>query len=1041
MKGKKILAGIISAAMVLGTMAFPVFADDTNWADRANIEWYSDSTASEYTLSTAEDLAGLASLVNGGTSFEKKIIKLGNDIDLEGIEWTPIGKSGSNFKGTFDGNGNTIKNLSITGWGSDVGLFGFTTVGEIKDFTLENASVSGYLDVGAVAGTPYTSKYSNITVQGLIQVDGYAYVGGAFGKNGYANLTNVDVYGNEGSYVKANSENYRTYIGGLIGFMGEGNQTIKDCDVAINVSGSTCDIGGITGILHYGNKMINCTYRGSLALTNPTDSKDMTEIGGLAGTYLTNSGHVTLIDNCKTDVESVMLTDLQGTTKEIKDEITSIGNAYSEEHKTNGECSVSATVNGKEETFTTIAAIVKKDNTDTKFIKFADAVAAVQNGGTITLCNDVTTAEQIKFNENVTLDLNGCTLTSDYSLKDENGKDKSGNDRYAVVFENGGTFTDSAADGAKGALVANLARALTANGELTVENSAVKCTDTVPSGNAVIGTTAGLNMKNSTVIGEFEGSYAVSSFGTTGTEKYTIENSVINAKTVGIYRNGSAGNFEMSVKDSEITATSADQNLAVYISNNSNFDKHKVTFENCVISGETGIEAKYSDLTLTKCNVTATGTPSYEQNNNGATARGFAVVITDNAVGDAKANPVGSIKIDGGDYTGMIGLENCADAKKHMDNDTKTTAVISGGSFSTDVSDYCKDGFKAKFVNGKYVVDEDDSTDTVALKFEKSADADNVYNIVLNGDGKDINRLNAAEFKFNLNTADKITYEIKAADKLTTLQPDADKYVFYFDGKDAINNADSGADITIGTVTFNGYGTFIFEATEGKVTATTASDNLVTEFVTTGDTGKGTLKISEDANKITDGKITVPTHTLTINVLMNHPVEKNAADYQDMTVAISGGDLAGKVLTYKLGDADAEINETTKTVAQAANGSYEITEKLTENRIYTVTVSGAGYRTARYTVNMSADKTMNVWNNVMDTDTIVVDTTTARKNFLAGDIIRDGIINIYDLSAVVAYFGTDKLPTSNPTYAKYDLNRDGVIDMMDISIVLTSWGE
>ena len=958
MKGKKILAGIISAAMVLGTMAFPVFADDTNWADRANIEWYSDSTASEYTLSTAEDLAGLASLVNGGTSFEKKIIKLGNDIDLEGIEWTPIGKSGSNFKGTFDGNGNTIKNLSITGWGSDVGLFGFTTVGEIKDFTLENASVSGYLDVGAVAGTPYTSKYSNITVP---------------------------------------------------------------------------------GILHYGNKMINCTYRGSLALTNPTDSKDMTEIGGLAGTYLTNSGHVTLIDNCKTDVESVMLTDLQGTTKEIKDEITSIGNAYSEEHKTNGECSVSATVNGKEETFTTIAAIVKKDNTDTKFIKFADAVAAVQNGGTITLCNDVTTAEQIKFNENVTLDLNGCTLTSDYSLKDENGKDKSGNDRYAVVFENGGTFTDSAADDAKGALVANLARAITANnGKLTVENAAVKCTDTVPSGNAVIGTTAGLNMKNSTVIGEFEGSYAVSSFGTTGTEVYAIENSVINAKTVGIYRNGSAGNFEMSVKDSEITATSADQNLAVYISNNSNFDKHKVTFENCVISGETGIEAKYSDLTLTKCNVTATGTPSYEQNNNGATARGFAVVITDNAVGDAKANPVGSIKIDGGDYTGMIGLENCADAKKHMDNDTKTTAVILDGSFSTDVSDYCKDGFKARFVNGKYVVDEDDSTDTVALKFVKTAD--NVYDIVLNGDGKGINRLNAAEFKFNLDTADKITYEIKAADKLTTLQPDADKYVFYFDGKDFNKGtADSGADITIGTVTFNGYGTFIFEATEGKVTATTTADNLVTEFVVGDATGKGKLVIDK-AESIINGKITVPTQNLTINVLMNHPVQANVADYQDMTVAISGGDLAGKTLTYKLGDADADIDETTKTVAQT-NGSYNIKTSLTQNRIYTVTVSGAGYRTARYTVTMTADKTMNVWNNVMSNEITVVDDTKARKNFLAGDIIRDGIINIYDLSAVVAYFGTDKLPTSNPTYAKYDLNRDGVIDMMDISIVLTSWGE
>ena len=173
---------------------------------------------------------------------------------------------------------------------------------------------------------------------------------------------------------------------------------------------------------------------------------------------------------------------------------------------------------------------------------------------------------------------------------------------------------------------------------------------------------------------------------------------------------------------------------------------------------------------------------------------------------------------------------------------------------------------------------------------------------------------------------------------------------------------------------------------------------------------------------------------------MKHPVAANAADYQNMTVAISGGDLAGKVLTYKLGDADTDINETTKTVAQT-NGSYKIETELTQNRLYTVTVSGAGYRTARYTVTMTEDKTMNVWNNIMSNEIVVVDDTKAIKNFLAGDIIKDGIINIYDLSAVVAYFGTDNLVSDHPSYAKYDLNRDGVIDMIDISIVLASWGE
>ena len=361
-------------------------------------------------------------------------------------------------------------------------------------------------------------------------------------------------------------------------------------------------------------------------------------------------------------------------------------------------------------------------------------------------------------------------------------------------------------------------------------------------------------------------------------------------------------------------------------------------------------------------------------------------------------------------------------------------AKISGGSFSTDVSNYCAPGFSPKLVNGKYVVD--NSADTLKLTFVKHADDERVYDIVLNGDGKDINRLNAAEFEFELsNTA--MTYEIKAADKLTTLQPNAQKYVFYFDGKEAVNGADSGSEITIGTVTFDGFGEFTFKATAGKATATTTADNLVTEFVTTGEAGKGTLKINED---MIDTEIKVPTQKLTVNVAMEHNVGDNTEAYQDMTVAISGGDLAGKVLEYKLGD-DANT-AITKAMNGAMVASYQIKADLTKDRIYTVTVSGAGYRTSRYTVTMTEDKTMNFWNNDKTNEVTVIDDEKAKTTFLAGELVRDGKIDIYDLSAVVAYFGQKNIDkTQASKFAKYDLNRDGEIDIMDISIVLTSWGK
>ena len=363
-------------------------------------------------------------------------------------------------------------------------------------------------------------------------------------------------------------------------------------------------------------------------------------------------------------------------------------------------------------------------------------------------------------------------------------------------------------------------------------------------------------------------------------------------------------------------------------------------------------------------------------------------------------------------------------------------AKISGGTFSEPIPEnICADGFSAKLVNGKYVVD--NSADTIGLKFNKHTDDERVYDIVLNGEGKDINRLNAAEFKFDLSTT-KMTYDIKAADGMALIPQEDGKYEFHFDGKDAIGGADSGAEIVIGTVTFDGYDTFTFKATAGRATATTTSDNLVSEFVVGGAGGKGTLNIDGDDNKIED-EIKVPTQVLTINVLTNHNVGNNVAAYQDMTVAISGGNLAGNVLTYKLGNDNSDV-----TVATNVNGdvtSYQIKTELDQNKLYTVNVSGAGYRTARYTVTMNADKTLSVWNNVMSNEVTVVDDTKATTNFLAGDIVKDNSINIYDLSAVVAYFGTEMATNEYNKYAKYDLNRDGKIDIMDISMVLTSWGK
>ena len=280
--------------------------------NRGNVEIYGDLAVKVakgsgykgtiiYFISTVEQLRALATEVNGGTTFSGMQIKLSNDIDLKSEEWTPIGRKDKAFQGTFDGCGYTISNLKIergvnnSSSNADMGLFGFTSDGKVMNFTLYNAFVKAGIDVGAIADTPYTSSYSNITLAGDVKVEGYSYVGGMFGKNVYKGMENLTVRVNEGSYVKAESETYRTYVGGVIGFMGEGNIIISNVESNINVTGSTCDVGGITGIAHYGNTFENCICTGNVTLVNANDAGDQLEIGGIAGVWMNSSaGKVTL---------------------------------------------------------------------------------------------------------------------------------------------------------------------------------------------------------------------------------------------------------------------------------------------------------------------------------------------------------------------------------------------------------------------------------------------------------------------------------------------------------------------------------------------------------------------------------------------------------------------------------------------------------------------------------------------------------------------------------------------------------------------------
>jgi hypothetical protein len=170
---KKIL--IILIILVQTTFGQPI------WNGKADTKWYK-MFAKEFTITTPEQLAGLAKLVNGGKDFKDKTVKLGANIMLNDTanwqswassppanKWIPIGTSrkrlflgtDSNFfNGTLDGNNFSVSGVYINSDSNDQGLLGYLgTQGTVENFGLAASYIKGRCNVGGIAGL---SKYGRI---------------------------------------------------------------------------------------------------------------------------------------------------------------------------------------------------------------------------------------------------------------------------------------------------------------------------------------------------------------------------------------------------------------------------------------------------------------------------------------------------------------------------------------------------------------------------------------------------------------------------------------------------------------------------------------------------------------------------------------------------------------------------------------------------------------------------------------------------------------------------------------------------------------
>ena len=260
------------------------FTADTSWYT------YEENRVTEYTLTTAAQLAGFNKLQAEGTTFEGITIKLGNDITINKgdaarkfadgeLKYTwQLPSKDKPFKGTFDGCGYTIYGIYMEQGASYQGMFGSVEGSSedkgkpavIKNFTLENTyagSIAGKDYFGVVAGRVY----------GLVEI--------------FDITCNAVVEGN------------MKYVGGLVGSVlgvetgsnqNEAVLTMRNCTFSgsINVSGNNA--GGMIGYTSGKNAKITldgCTTTGSVAAAS--------NAGKIIGSA--NKGNITLSDYTEKD--------------------------------------------------------------------------------------------------------------------------------------------------------------------------------------------------------------------------------------------------------------------------------------------------------------------------------------------------------------------------------------------------------------------------------------------------------------------------------------------------------------------------------------------------------------------------------------------------------------------------------------------------------------------------------------------------------------------------------------------------------------------
>lgn len=203
--------------------------DDDASASLFSVFFTGDGTEeSPYLLSDADDLERFSSTINSDTTgaYTKAYYKLTTDIDLNGVEWMPVGyyaaetEYSTTFQGVFDGDGHTVSNFVISEDCVYAGFFGLVYNGTVKNLTISNAKIS-------------------------LSTNNVLYAGGLVGR--FLALGNKKTAAIENCHVKdvtlfAESKAYSVYTGSLAGYLhaSQGaSLTVSGCSTDAQITGKS----------------------------------------------------------------------------------------------------------------------------------------------------------------------------------------------------------------------------------------------------------------------------------------------------------------------------------------------------------------------------------------------------------------------------------------------------------------------------------------------------------------------------------------------------------------------------------------------------------------------------------------------------------------------------------------------------------------------------------------------------------------------------------------------------------------------------------